>query len=75
VDFSDRGMQLTRSARALKLWVSLRYFGIDAFRAAIDRTLDLAELARRRVETSRALELAAPPSLSIVCLRRLFQEE
>ena len=27
VNFSDLGLQLTRSARALKLWVSLRYFG------------------------------------------------
>ena len=50
VNFSDLGLQLTRASRAFKLWVSLRYFGLDAFRAAIDRTLDLAALARRRVE-------------------------
>ena len=42
VNFSDRGLQLTRSCRALKLWISLRYFGVAAFRAAIDRCLDLA---------------------------------
>ena len=63
-------MQLTRSARALKLWVSLRYFGIDAFRAAIRRTLELAAGAARRVEESETLELMAPPSLGIVCFRR-----
>lgn len=70
VNFGDLGLQLSRSARALKLWVSLRYFGLDAFRAAIDRTLDLAELARDRVERSETLELAAPPSLGVVCFRR-----
>src|SRR4051812_10208321 len=42
VNFSDLGLQLSRSARAFKLWFSLRYFGIDAFVAAIDRALDLA---------------------------------
>jgi aromatic-L-amino-acid/L-tryptophan decarboxylase len=70
VNFSDEGFQLTRASRAFKLWLSLRTFGIDAFRDAIDRTLDLAEIARRRVERSERLELAAPPSLGIVCFRR-----
>jgi glutamate/tyrosine decarboxylase-like PLP-dependent enzyme len=74
VNFADRGLQLTRTSRALKVWMSLRYFGLDAFRAAIDRSLDLADLARRRVEESPVLELAAPPSLGIVCLRRRFDD-
>jgi len=70
VNFSDLGLQLTRSARALKLWVSLRYFGIEAFRSAIKHSLELAALAARRIEESDALELAAPPSLGVVCFRR-----
>ena len=43
VNFADLGLQLTRTTRALKLWLSLRTFGLDAFRAAIDRSLDLAD--------------------------------
>jgi glutamate/tyrosine decarboxylase-like PLP-dependent enzyme len=74
VNFADLGLQLTRATRALKLWVSLRYFGLAAFREAIDRSLDLAELARRRVEENPVLELAAPPSLGIVCFRRRFED-
>ena len=70
VNFSDLGLQLTRSARALKLWVSLRYFGLDAFREAIRRTLDIAAAAARRIEASETLELMAPPSLGVVCFRR-----
>jgi aromatic-L-amino-acid/L-tryptophan decarboxylase len=72
VNFADRGFQLTRVSRALKLWVSLRYFGIDAFRAAIDRSLDLARLAERRVEESDTLELLLPTSLGVTCFRRRF---
>jgi hypothetical protein len=70
VNFCDLGPQLTRSFRALKLWLSLRTFGLGAFRAAIDRALDLAEHARERIEASDELELAAPPSLGILCFRR-----
>jgi glutamate/tyrosine decarboxylase-like PLP-dependent enzyme len=70
VNFADYGIQLTRSSRAFKLWLSLRTFGVEAFRAAIDRTLDLAELAARWIDASDALELVAPPSLGIVCFRR-----
>jgi aromatic-L-amino-acid/L-tryptophan decarboxylase len=72
VNFADRGLQLTRTSRALKLWISLRYFGLAAFRAAIERSLELADLAARRVEASESLELVAPPSLGIVCFRRRF---
>ena len=44
VNFSDLGFQLTRSSRALKVWLSLSYFGVDAFRAG-DRPI--ARLRRR----------------------------
>jgi aromatic-L-amino-acid/L-tryptophan decarboxylase len=75
VNFSDLGLQLTRSARALKLWVSLRFFGVDAFRTAIARSLEIAASAAKRVEASESLELLAPPSLGIVCFRRRDLEE
>ncbi len=70
VNFADLGLQLTRTTRAFKLWFSLRTFGLDAFRASIDRCLDLAELAGARIEASEQLELAAPVSLGVVCFRR-----
>src|SRR3712207_9410883 len=64
------GVQLSRMCRALKLWVSLEYFGVDAFRKAIDRALDLARLAQARIEASAELELLVPPALGVVCFRR-----
>ena len=33
-NFSDRGLQLSRSVRALKVWVSIQTFGMAAFRAS-----------------------------------------
>jgi aromatic-L-amino-acid/L-tryptophan decarboxylase len=70
VNFSDLGLQLTRSCRALKLWISLRYFGVQAFRAAIDTCLDLALDAERQIAASTELELMSAASLGIVSFRR-----
>jgi glutamate/tyrosine decarboxylase-like PLP-dependent enzyme len=74
VNLGDRGIQLTRSSRAIKVWLSLQFFGVGAFRAAIDHTLDLAAAVAEQVEASEALELMAPPSLGVVCFRRRFPE-
>jgi hypothetical protein len=70
VNFSDLSVQLSRTSRALKVWMSLRYFGIDAFRAAIDRSLDLAQFAQARIQASAQLELLSPAKLGVVCFRR-----
>jgi glutamate/tyrosine decarboxylase-like PLP-dependent enzyme len=70
VNFGERGIQLTRSARALKVWVSLQYFGVDAFRATIDRTMALARHAEASIRASPTLELLTPASFGIVCFRR-----
>lgn len=72
VNLSDRGVQLTRSSRAFKIWLSLQYFGERAFCEAIDRSMDLAQLVCERVVAGADLELMAPPSLGIVCFRRRF---
>jgi aromatic-L-amino-acid/L-tryptophan decarboxylase len=74
VNFSDLGFQLTRSSRALKVWLSLGYFGVDAFRQAIDRSLDLAVEAERIVSGESELELMSPAQLGIVCFRRRFAD-
>jgi aromatic-L-amino-acid decarboxylase len=73
VNFADRGVQLSRMCRALKLWVSLKYFGVAAFRTAIDRSLDLAREAQARIENSGELELLVPATLGVVCFRRRFE--
>ena len=72
VNFADLGLQLSRMARAFKIWISIRYFGLDAFRAAIDRALDLALAAQQYIEASAQLELLLPAHLGIVCFRRRF---
>ncbi len=68
-NFADRGQQLSRAARALKIWMSVRTFGMARFRAAINQGLDLACRAAAYIDESPLLELMTPVTLSIVCFR------
>ena len=45
--FFDESMELSRRFRALKLWLSLRYHGLENFREAIRNDLDLRCVFRR----------------------------
>ncbi len=69
VNFADRGLQLTRSFRALKVWMSIQTFGMAAFRQAIARGMELTDRAGDYVRKSEILELLSPPSLGILCFR------
>jgi aromatic-L-amino-acid decarboxylase len=70
VNFADRGLQLSRGFRALKVWVSVQTFGLAAFRACIQRNLELAEYAETLIRSHPELTLMAPATLGIVCFRR-----
>jgi len=68
-NFSDRGLQLTRQFRALKVWMSIQTFGLAAFRRAIAKGIELAARAEEYVRASELLEIANPASLGVVCFR------
>jgi aromatic-L-amino-acid decarboxylase len=70
VDFRDRGPELTRGARGLKLWLSVRTFGLDAFRAAIAHGIALAEHAEAQLRARGGWEVVTPARLGIVTFRR-----
>ncbi|MFN2383729.1 MAG: aspartate aminotransferase family protein [Gemmatimonadota bacterium] len=69
VNFGDRGIQLTRSARAIKLWLSIQVFGLQAFRDAVAVGLAHAELAERVLRESGGWEIVTPAQLGIVTFR------
>ena len=69
VNFADRGYQLTRCFRALKVWMSIQTFGLARFREAIARTIQFATDAGALVAATAGLELLGPPSLGVLCFR------
>jgi aromatic-L-amino-acid/L-tryptophan decarboxylase len=67
--FFEQSMELSRRFRALKIWLSLRYHGLRAFRDAIRADLDHARQLADFVSAAVDLELLAPIELSAVCFR------
>lgn len=69
VNFCDRSVQLTRAFRALKLWMSIKVYGLDRFRAAIDQGISNAELAQGLLEDEGSFEIVTPAQLGVVTFR------
>src|SRR5262249_31134230 len=67
--FSEYGFQQTRGFRALKIWMALKFHGVDGYTASIERDLALADHLAEKIRQSGNLQLVADPSLSIVCFR------
>jgi len=67
--FFEETIELSRRTRAVKLWLSLRYHGLDAFRAAIAANLRQARLLADLVDRTEGLERVADVQLSAVCFR------
>jgi aromatic-L-amino-acid decarboxylase len=67
--FFEESLELSRRFRALKVWLSLRYHGLRAFRDAIRADLHHAQLLAGFIRDARELELLAPIELSAVCFR------
>ncbi len=65
----DYGLALGRRFRALKLWWVIRAFGRSGLVSRLRDHLRLAALFAEWVEEDPSFELAAPPSLSLVCFR------
>ena len=68
-NFSDRGLQLSRSVRALKIWMSVQTFGMAAFRRAVSHGMALAHRIEEYIEDSPVLEMLTPAVLGIACFR------
>jgi aromatic-L-amino-acid decarboxylase len=67
--FSDRGIELTRNFKALKLWMSLKTHGVETYAGLIEQNMEQAAHLARLVEAHRELEMLAPVAMNIVCFR------
>lgn len=65
----EESIELSRPFRALALWLSLRYHGLNAFAESIAEDLRLAQVLAGAIDTEPLLERLAPVALSAVCFR------
>jgi glutamate/tyrosine decarboxylase-like PLP-dependent enzyme len=69
VNMCDRGIQLSRGFRALKLWMSFQVFGRSGFEAALNRGFELAEMAEQAVGELAGWEVVTPAQMGVLTFR------
>lgn len=69
IDFKDYGPQLSRSFRALKVWMTFKAYGARRLRAAIESNITLMRHLANRIDESRDFVRLAPVPLSVVCFQ------
>jgi glutamate/tyrosine decarboxylase-like PLP-dependent enzyme len=69
--FWEHGLELSRRFRALKVWMTIRYYGARRLAAAIADDIGMASHMAAVVRGHEDLELLAEPSLSICCFRHV----
>jgi glutamate/tyrosine decarboxylase-like PLP-dependent enzyme len=67
--FWDYGVELSRRFRALKVWMTLQYYGKRRIAEAISDDISLAAYLGEVVSKADDFELLAPVELSICCFR------
>lgn len=69
VQFNERGYELSRGFKALKVWMGLKRHGRRGYARAIERDVGLARFLAEAVTAHPDFELLAEPVLSIVNFR------
>ncbi|HEX7960429.1 MAG TPA: pyridoxal-dependent decarboxylase [Terriglobales bacterium] len=67
--FGEYGVELSRSFRALRIWMSIKEHGIDKYRRMIEQNVAQARYLVGLIKLNPELELMAPAPLNIVCFR------
>ncbi len=67
--FADRGIELTRCFRALKVWMSLKAHGVKQYAQLIEQNVDQARYLAELIQSHTVLQLLAPVPLNVVCFR------
>ena len=69
INFYDHGIQLTRGFRALKLYMSIKTFGLNAFKEAVQSGISLTENVEELLRKSPKWEVVSPATLAIINFR------
>jgi glutamate/tyrosine decarboxylase-like PLP-dependent enzyme len=72
--FGDLGVQLTRGFKALKIWMTLKAYGLGKFARQVEQNVSQARYLADLVEANPHLELLADVPLNIVCFRYVAKD-
>ncbi|MEP1093756.1 MAG: pyridoxal-dependent decarboxylase [Cyclobacteriaceae bacterium] len=69
LNFNEHYFQLSRSAKALKIWMSVKSYGIRRIKEMIQKDIDLTHYLADQIEASEDFELVSKSALAVVCFR------
>jgi aromatic-L-amino-acid decarboxylase len=69
LSFSDRGIELSRSFKALKIWMSLKAYGATLHGQLIEQNIEQAMHLVSLIDAHPELELMTLRTMNIVCFR------
>jgi aromatic-L-amino-acid decarboxylase len=69
IDFCEVSPELSRDFRGLRVWLPIKMYGIETFRASLDEKLDLTAWAADELRAIPDMEIVAEPRLSLVAFR------
>jgi glutamate/tyrosine decarboxylase-like PLP-dependent enzyme len=67
--YSDHGIQLSRGFRALKVWMTMKTYGVDKLARLIEQNVAQARHLAARIDAEPCLERETSSDLNIVCFR------
>lgn len=69
VDFADISMELSRDARGLRIWLPIKYYGVEPFQLNLEEKLKLTNWLYEKIKKNDLVEFACNPDLSILTFR------
>lgn len=72
---ADLSPELTRHFRAMRMWLPLKMYGLQPFRAALEEKYELAQFVARKLHKMDGIQLRTEPELSVVCFRIVIESD
>lgn len=69
LELNEHHFLLSRSAKALKVWMSLKIYGLEKIKNMIQKDIDLTVYLKEQIIASKDFDLVADSPLAICCFR------
>ena len=69
LEYNEHYFQLSRNAKAFKVWMSIKAYGMKRLRDMIQKDIDLTDYLNEQVKKSEDFELVADSKLAVSCFR------
>ncbi|ODV92083.1 hypothetical protein CANCADRAFT_82001 [Tortispora caseinolytica NRRL Y-17796] len=69
IDYKDWQLPLGRRFRSLKMWMTMRMYGVEGFKNHIRRSVKQAELFNSLISSNAQFRIVTEPRLALVCFQ------